>query len=137
MRRYLLDTGVASDYVNDRRGVRARCKALVLRGHRLGLCPPVYGELVGGIEMSQSREPNLKKVWRARSHFSMWDYDEAAALAFARVWAELTRIGRPMQQIDMQIAAIAISRGNMTVITYDSDLSAVPGLSVENWLNTP
>jgi tRNA(fMet)-specific endonuclease VapC len=137
VRRYLLDTGVASDYVNDRRGVPSRCRALVLDGHKIGVCPPVWGELLGGIELSQSREPNMKKVKRMRSHFAMWDFEEQAAEEYARIFAVLTRIGRPMQQIDVQIAAIAISRGNTIVVTYDSDLSAVPGLTVENWLSTP
>ena len=30
------------------------------------------------------------------------------------------------------IAAIALTLGNTTVVTMDSDLSAVPGLDVEN-----
>jgi tRNA(fMet)-specific endonuclease VapC len=110
VRRYLLDTGVASDYVNDRRDVPARCRALVRAGHRIGLCAPVYAELLGGIELSQSREANLKKVHRVRSHFVMWAFDEAAAGEYARLFAALTRIGRPMQQIDIQIAAIAMAR---------------------------
>jgi tRNA(fMet)-specific endonuclease VapC len=38
-----------------------------------------------------------------------------------------------MQQIDIQIAAIALSLGNCTVVSKDSDLAAVPGLEVENW----
>jgi tRNA(fMet)-specific endonuclease VapC len=38
-----------------------------------------------------------------------------------------------MQQIDIMIAAIARSLGHCTVITDDTDLSAVPGLRVENW----
>jgi tRNA(fMet)-specific endonuclease VapC len=38
-----------------------------------------------------------------------------------------------MQIVDMQLAAIALSLGNCTVVTTDSDLAAVPGLSVENW----
>jgi tRNA(fMet)-specific endonuclease VapC len=37
-----------------------------------------------------------------------------------------------MQQIDIQIAAIALSLGNCTVLSADSDLTAVPGLTVEN-----
>ncbi len=45
---------------------------------------------------------------------------------------ELRRIGRPMQQIDIMIAAVARSLGSCTVVTDDSDLAAVPGLSVEN-----
>ncbi len=45
----------------------------------------------------------------------------------------MKRIGRPMQQIDIQIAAIALTMGNTVVVSSDSDLSAVPGLTVENW----
>lgn len=42
-----------------------------------------------------------------------------------------------MQQIDIQIAAIALSLGRCTVVSKDSDLSAVPGLDVENWAVSP
>jgi tRNA(fMet)-specific endonuclease VapC len=38
-----------------------------------------------------------------------------------------------IQQVDLQIAAIALSLGRCTVVSEDSDLIAVPGLSVENW----
>jgi tRNA(fMet)-specific endonuclease VapC len=31
------------------------------------------------------------------------------------------------------IDAIALSLGNATVVTMDSDLAAIPGLTVENW----
>jgi predicted nucleic acid-binding protein len=34
---------------------------------------------------------------------------------------------------DIMIAAIAKSLGNCTVVSADSDLTAVPGLSVESW----
>ena len=33
----------------------------------------------------------------------------------------------------IRIAAIALSLGNCTVVTTDTDLSVVPGLSVESW----
>jgi tRNA(fMet)-specific endonuclease VapC len=45
----------------------------------------------------------------------------------------LRRIGRPMQQIDIMIAAIARTLGDCTVVSKDSDLRAVPGLKVEDW----
>jgi tRNA(fMet)-specific endonuclease VapC len=41
-----------------------------------------------------------------------------------------------MQQIDIQIAAIALALGNRIVVSTDSDLSAVPGLRTENWTAT-
>jgi tRNA(fMet)-specific endonuclease VapC len=42
-----------------------------------------------------------------------------------------------MQQIDIQMAAIAMTLGNTAVVTKDSDLSAIPGLVVENWSLPP
>ena len=38
------------------------------------------------------------------------------------VAAELSASGRPMQQVDIMIAAIACSLGNCSVVTADSDL---------------
>lgn len=63
----------------------------------------------------------------------MWPYTHEAAEEFGRLRAVLRRAGRSMQQFDIMIAAIAFSIGNCTVVTTDSDLSAVPGLAVENW----
>jgi len=37
-----------------------------------------------------------------------------------------------MQVIDIMLAAIALSLGNCVVVSTDSDLLAIPGLSVEN-----
>ena len=67
------------------------------------------------------------------SRLTVWPYTNEAAAEFGRLFAELRRIGRAMQQIDIQIAAVAFSLGTCTVVTADSDLSAVPGLTVENW----
>jgi len=41
--------------------------------------------------------------------------------------------GMAQDFINSQIAAIAFSLGNCTVVSADSDLGAVPGLTVENW----
>jgi tRNA(fMet)-specific endonuclease VapC len=38
-----------------------------------------------------------------------------------------------MQQVDIPIAAIVLGLGNCTVVSTDADLSAVQGLTVENW----
>ncbi len=60
-------------------------------------------------------------------------YDRDAAHEYGRIFSELKKRGRIIHQIDMQIAAIAFSLGNCTVVSGDSDLSAVPGLTVEKW----
>jgi tRNA(fMet)-specific endonuclease VapC len=133
MRRYLLDTGAAGDYLARRNGVFPHAKEEVASGNRIGICVPVLGELYYGIELSASRERNLQRLLRDLPTLTIWPYNNSAATEYGRLAAELRRIGRPMQQIDIQIAAIAISLVNCTVVSSDNDLTAVPGLTVENW----
>lgn len=133
MRRYLLDTGIAGWYINRRRGVYSKAQREAAAGHRIGICVPVLGELVHGIEYGASAGPNLQRLRKALAVWMVWPFTDAAAFEYGRLAAELQRRGRTMQQIDVQIAAIALTLGNCTVVTTDSDLSAVPGLAVENW----
>ncbi|HEY7153154.1 MAG TPA: type II toxin-antitoxin system VapC family toxin [Gemmataceae bacterium] len=133
MNRYLLDTGLMGDFINHRRGVDVKVREARQRGARIGTCMPVVGELFFGIEASATREANLARLKRALSGIICWPFDRQAAEKYGHLAAELKRLGRPMQQIDIQIAAVARSLGNCTVVSADSDLAAVPGLTVENW----
>jgi tRNA(fMet)-specific endonuclease VapC len=133
LRRFLLDTGIASHYINRRRGVFERAREEVVRGNDLGIAIPVLGELYAGIEASASRDRNMLLLRRAIISLKLWPFDIGAAEEFGRISAELRRIARPIQQIDMQIAAIARSLGRCTVVSADSDFKALPGLDVEDW----
>jgi tRNA(fMet)-specific endonuclease VapC len=133
VRRYLLDTGIAQDFINRRHGVLERVDAERHAGNRIGICTPVLGEPWDGVEGSASRERNLQRLRRALAQLIVWPYTNDAAAQFGRVFAELRRLGRPMQQIGIMMAAIAFSLGQCTVVTGDTDLEAVPGLTVENW----
>lgn len=133
MTRYLLDTGIAGDYINRRQGVYDRATRLAKEGARIGVCTPVVGELFSGVELSVTRERNRTKLIHNLDSLTIWPFDLDAAEEFGRLFAILRRSGRPMQQIDIQIAAVAMTLGNCTVVSKDSDLFAVPGLDVENW----
>jgi tRNA(fMet)-specific endonuclease VapC len=133
MRCYLLDTGIAGDFIHKRGNVRQRALDEVRRDNRIGIGVPVLGELYYGVENSATRDRNLRLLRGALGYFRVWPFTHDAAEEFGRLAAELKRIGRPMQQIDIQVAAIARSLGSCTVVSGDSDLAAVPGLTVENW----
>jgi tRNA(fMet)-specific endonuclease VapC len=132
-RRYLLDTGIGQDYQDRRHGVRERAIEERRKGHRIGICVPVLGELWSGVECSSTRDRNLERLRHALATLIVWPFSAEAAEEHGRIFAELRRAGRPMQQIDMQIGAIARTLPNCVVVTKDSDLSAIPGLTVENW----
>lgn len=133
MRRFLLDTEIAGDFINRRRGIYERALDEVRRGNPVGIGIPVLAELAYGVEQSTSRDRNMQRLRGVLACWRIWPFAERAAFEYGRIAAELRRIGRPMQQIDIQIAAIAFSLGNCTVVSGDSDLKAIPGLSVEDW----
>ena len=136
MRRYLLDTGIMGDFINHRRGVDTRVDAVRRQGDRIVTCLPVVAELFAGVEGSQSRERNRQRLLLALSRTPAWPFDRAAAEEFGRLDAELRRIGRLIGKVDLQIAAIGLTMGNTTVVSADTDLTAVAGLTVENWQTT-
>ncbi len=133
MRRYLLDTGSAADTIFRRLGTHDRVKEARAAGHRIGIGLPVLGELYAGVEYSMTREHNLEILRRNLGLFTVWPFTPPAAKTYGRVYAELRRRGRTIQQVDLQIAAIALCLDNCTVVSKDSDLPVVPGLTVENW----
>ena len=61
MKRFLLDCGIAGDYINDRHGVRKRALMEVANGNRLGMGIPVLAEVRYGIELSATRSA----IWSA------------------------------------------------------------------------
>jgi len=133
MRRYLLDSTIASDLINHRHGIPERCRLEVTRGNRIGIGMPVLAELVYGIEYGENRDRNLQSLLIALPALKLWPFDRDASFEYGRLAADLRKRGRPMQVVDIMIAAIALTMGNCTVVSADSDLDAVPGLSVENW----
>ena len=133
MKRFLLDTGIAGCYIDRRRGVLERAGGEVLAGNWIGIAHPVLAELAYRAEGSPNRERNLQRLKLALASWKVWPVTAQAAFEYGRIAAQLRRIGRPIGQNDMMIAAIALTLGNCTVVTMDSDLSAVPGLHVDNW----
>ena len=132
-RRYLLDTNALGDLCDRRHGVHLRVNEAVLSGAKIGTCPPVLGELFDGLEYSRTQQRNRALMERTLQKVIVWPYHIAEAREFGRIRAELRRNGRAMQTVDMQLAAVAKLLIDCTVVSSDSDLLAIPGLSVENW----
>ena len=132
-RRYLLDSGPAFDFLFQRNGVDARVGVARRAGDKVGICVPILGEIVAGLEASGSRDRSWAVARPRLAKLICWPYEKVAAYHYGRIFAELKGRGRIIQQIDMQVAAVAFALGNCTVVSGDSDLTSVSGLAVENW----
>jgi tRNA(fMet)-specific endonuclease VapC len=133
MKRFLLDTNAAGHYINRRHGIRERALQEVAQGNRIGICMPVLAELWFGVENSSSRERNAQRLLTMVADWTIWPFEVHAAREYGRLAAELKRLGRPMQQIDIMIAAIALTVGDCAVVSSDNDFNIVPRLLVANW----
>jgi tRNA(fMet)-specific endonuclease VapC len=133
MTRFILDTGIAGLYLNRKRGVFEHAQTEIAKGNRVGIAAPVLAELAFRAEGSPQRERNLLRLRQALNVWKLWLVDSDVDFEYGRIAFALKKAGRPMGQNDIWIAAIATTLGNGTVVTMDNDLSAIPGLPVENW----
>jgi tRNA(fMet)-specific endonuclease VapC len=115
-------------------GVFERAEIEVAKGNRVGIVAPVLAELAYRAEGSPKRERNVQRLRQALDVWKLWLVDTEVAFEYGRIAFELKKLGRPIGQNDIWIAAIARTLGSAaTVVTMDVDLSAVPGLTVDNW----
>ena len=78
-RRFLLDAGPAQDILLLRDPVFSRARREQLSGAKIGICYPTLGEVRGGMEYSQTRDVNLKRLARTIGKLVLWPFDEKAA----------------------------------------------------------
>jgi tRNA(fMet)-specific endonuclease VapC len=133
MKRYLLDTNAAADFIDREPKVVDRVNRERLQGARIGICVPVLAELNYGVENSATRDKNMQRLITGISRLPVWPFDRKAAAEFGRIFADLRRRGKVIGIIDMMTAAIAKTLGNTTIVSTDSDFQAIPGIDVEDW----
>ena len=84
-RRYLLDTGPAFDFLFKRKGIDVRVEEARRNGARIGICMPGFGEIVAGLEASDSREKSWAIARRRLGKTSLLALRQGCRL---RVWAD-------------------------------------------------
>ena len=102
----------------------------------LAIAIPTVGELYFGAYNSGRVEANIARVraFLAPPGPQVLRIDEPAAEQFGRFKALLRRAGRPIGDIDLFIAGMAVRHG-LTVVTNNTDhFARIPDLPLENWL---
>lgn len=93
------------------------------------------GELVYGAERSQRPAESLLELDTLLASITIIAYEDASAHRFGVLKVELERRGERLDDADLQIAAIALSR-DLPLVTHNSrHFSRVPELTLEDWLD--
>lgn len=132
MPNYLLDTHHAVALWRNHPALRARIAAAGA-GAVMHLCWPVVGEVWYRILNTPAPAESERSLAPFLAGFPVVEYDAAAAKEFGMIKTSMQKIRRPISDVDAQVAAIARAR-EMTVLSAEQLFSALPRLSVENWL---
>ena len=132
MPRYLLDTNVVSDLVNDPHG---RVAGAIERIGESAICTSIIvaAELHFGAAKRKSRRL-LALVQTALTHLDIRPFAAPADRIYGELRADLERKGRPIGPNDLLIAAHALALGCTLVTDNEREFSRVKVLQVENWL---
>lgn len=131
---YLLDTNAVSDLMEGRRDVIDRLASIEASDAVL-TCAIVQGEVLFGIGRLPSGKRRDKYAAKAAEVFSGIPPEAipvSAADHYARIKNDRARVGAPMSDNDLWIAATARALG-ATLVSRDQDLEGIDGLLVENW----
>ena len=131
MTAYLLDTNHSSGLYRGSASLAAKLRARP--ADQFVLCLPSIGELWYMIYRSSRVAENAALLHAFLDDYEHFPFDHAAAKSFGQSKAHLRRTGRPIPDIDLQIASIALAN-DFTVLTADAHFNEIPNLKHENWL---
>jgi tRNA(fMet)-specific endonuclease VapC len=122
--RYLLDTNVCIRYLNGR-SVAIRERLRTTRVADIAVCSVVKAE------QSLARQQQFLNL------FVSLPFDDAAALIYGHIRADLAVSGTPIGPNDLQIASIARANSLILVTHNTGEFSRVDGLQIEDWEEVP
>ena len=130
----LLDTTICIHVIN------ARPQAVLERFRHyqmgeIGVCSVVAAELAYGVSKSGSAR-NRQALEMFLAPLEILPFDEAAVWAYGDLRAELEGKGTPIGALDTMIAAHALSLQSTLVTNNTREFARVPGLSLENWVQS-
>jgi len=129
---YLLDTNVWARYLNGRSpAIRQKFREVDLT--QVFTCSIVKSELAYGAFKSRNPDLTYRKQNDFLALFVSLTFDDASALIFGRLKAQLELTGEMIGIKDLQIAAIALAN-DLTLVTHNTaEFGRVTGLQIEDW----
>lgn len=92
-----------------------------------------YGELLYGAKKSINNEKNLAIVYRIKELFPIIDIDKAVMETFSDLKAKLRKSGAVIDDMDLLIAATALTMNFILVTNNEKHFRKIAGLKIENW----
>jgi tRNA(fMet)-specific endonuclease VapC len=92
-----------------------------------------YGELLLGAKKSKSVGKNLAVVYRIKELFPIVAIDNAVIETFSDIKVAMQKAGSPVDDMDLLIAATALTMNYTLVTSNEKHFRRIKGLRIENW----
>jgi tRNA(fMet)-specific endonuclease VapC len=132
--RFLLDTNTCI-YIIKRKPPKVLEKFQTLDISDVGISSITVAEIEYGVYKSQRQEQNRAALSQFLIPLEIIPFDERSTQTYGRIRAQLERQGIVIGSMDMLIASQAISSGLILVTNNVRELSRIPGLVIENWID--
>jgi tRNA(fMet)-specific endonuclease VapC len=130
---YLLDTNTCI-YIINKKPERVRVKFEAVSLAEIGISSITLFELDAGARKGSKAKENLKVLERFASVLQILPFDAVAAREAGKLRQHLRERGTPIGDMDMLIAAHALSVSGIVVTNNIKEFARVPNLKTENWL---
>jgi tRNA(fMet)-specific endonuclease VapC len=131
--RYLLDTNICI-YIAKQRPPAVAARFAKLAIGSVGMSLITFGELRYGAEKSMQRVEALEALHRLSELIPVMTPDESVGERYGALRAQLERIGTPIGNNDLWIAAHALDLGVTLVSNNTREFERVPKLKLDNWV---
>lgn len=132
MPNYLLDTNICI-YIAKHNPPAVRARFAQHAAQELAMSVITLGELRFGAEKSQSRDKALSTLEQLTYLIQIAPLSENVGQHYGQIRAELEKVGTPIGNNDLWIAAHARAEGWILITNNEREFLRVPGLQVENW----
>lgn len=134
--RYLLDTNICI-YIAKHSPPAVRERFARHAASELAMSVVTLGELHFGAEKSQARDRALSSIQQLENLIPVCPLSEPAGEHYGQIRAALQKSGQPIGNNDLWLAAHARAEGRILVTNKEREFTRVPGLQVENWVESP
>ena len=131
---YMLDTDISS-YIIKQRPISVLERFEAVSVDKICISVITLAELIYGVEHSSSTKINLPIIKNFVSCLSVLLWDCSAAECYGKLRTILEQKGTPIGNMDLMIAAHALSEDIIVVTNNTQHFERIPQLQIENWVN--
>ncbi len=135
---FVIDTNIISEIINDKnQKIKQKIRDVMFTGKKILINGISYYEIKRGLLSTDASDvpTKLRRFEQMCEKYGLILPDKLDIFEIAsKIYANLRRRGKPIQDADIIIASIVLYN-DFTLVSNDSDFNRIEDLKIENWLN--